>query len=405
LTDGADGSNGSIDDNTALAQFHEAVLDAIDLGIVTTDASGVVQFVNRTATHLLGPNTTATTRDVRRLLGLHSSPDELVTPKKLAYVLPARTDENDGEDQDMDIELAVHRIAHGSGAGGGGAGAGGGGGGGGGGGVAGDSSYCFIFRDVREEKSRSAEHERFERLAAIGTMVAGFAHEVRNPVAALRSLAESLAEDLTDAKIHLPHVSRMLQVLDRIERLVRTSLQFGRPAAPRRNQHRPWTIVAGALSEINPRIPQGAGELRIDSEHDLPDVFVDDTQIIQVLVILLNNALDATTLQVRKVSIRVARHVPSIEPPPPPPSSGSRTSSRPPPSRTYVRFEVRDEGPGIPAEILGRIFDPFFTTKSYGTGLGLSIAQHIVSENGGSIDVTSFRGGPTTFAIILPSSA
>ncbi|MBX3252304.1 MAG: hypothetical protein KF901_34340, partial [Myxococcales bacterium] len=262
-----------------------------------------------------------------------------------------------------------------------------------------EAGYFFIFRDVSEEKSRSAERERFERLVAIGTMVAGFAHEVRNPVASLRSLAESLAEDLADAKVNLPHVSRMLQVLERIERLVRTSLQFGRPAAPRRGRHRPWTLLAAALGEVGPRTHARGGEIRLEVEPDLPDVFVDDGQCVQVLVILLNNALDSVGAP-QRVLIRVRRAGP-VQKPAAFASPGPRDGA--PVTGARVRFEVQDDGVGIPAAILGRIFDPFFTTKPSGTGLGLSIAQHIVSENGGSLGVTSARGGPTIFDVTFPS--
>ena len=352
--------------------LHRAVLDGIDLGVVTTDAAGRVTFVNRTARELL--HVTSPNRvDVRQLLGLHSLPEDLVaTTPKLAYVLPSA----DGDD--LDIELSVGRAS----------------------GFNDVAGYYFIFRDVREEKTRSAERERFERLAAIGTMVAGFAHEVRNPVAALRSLAESLAEALAASNLHFPHVSRMLKVLERIERLVRTSLQFGRPAAPRRAHHRPWTIMAGALGEVGPRTRELGGEVRVEVGPDLPDVFVDDVQLIQVLVILLNNALDSVGVPLR-VLLRASRGTFSVS------GVAPNSTLRPVPTggRACVRFEVRDDGPGIPAEILERIFDPFFTTKASGTGLGLSIAQHIVSENGGSLEVTSPRGGPTSFAVLVPTGA
>ncbi|MBX3198426.1 MAG: PAS domain-containing protein [Labilithrix sp.] len=352
--------------------FHRAILDGVALGVVTTEPSGTVTFINRAARALLGVRWSSG-GDVRDLLGLHSSPRELVssTPK-LAYTLPRR-----GGDA-LDLELTVD-CARGCG------------------GVA--AGYFFIFRDVSEEKSRSAERERFERLVAIGTMVAGFAHEVRNPVASLRSLAESLAEDLADAKLNLPHVSRMLQVLERIERLVRTSLQFGRPAAPRRGRHRPWTILAAALGEVGPRTHGRGGEGRLEVEPDLPDVFVDDGQCVQVLVILLNNALDSVGAP-QRVLVRVFRAGRARQPSAPVGGQTAREGAH----SAWVRFEVQDDGVGIPAAILGRIFDPFFTTKPSGTGLGLSIAQHIVSENGGSLGVTSARGGPTIFDVSFPSS-
>jgi signal transduction histidine kinase len=235
---------------------------------------------------------------------------------------------------------------------------------------------------LREDQEREAERRRFEHLAAMGTMVAGFAHEVRNPVAALRSIAEELAEELSSVGLALPHAQRMLVILERVERLVRTSLQFGRPAAPRRGAHRPWTICSAALAGVAARTLPTGHHLRIEVEPDLPDVFVDDAQIVQALVILLENALDATSSP-RGVLVRVTRdHSPDLH---------------------CVRFEVIDDGPGIAPADLSRIFDPFFTTKATGTGLGLSIAQQIVRENGGRIEVGTATGAPTSFSIIVTS--
>lgn len=237
----------------------------------------------------------------------------------------------------------------------------------------------------------SAEHQReirkFERLAAMGTMVAGFAHEVLNPVASLRSLTESLDEELAEGGLRMPHIGRMLRVLERMERLVRTSLQFGRPVPPRRAKHRPWTLLSSALMLIGPRTRAMGQEIRIEVDPDLPDVWVDDAQISQVLVIFLNNALDAT-LAPRKVLMRACR-------------MGDDIALGAPPT---LRFDVENEGPGISREDLPRIFDPFFTTKASGTGLGLPIAQQLVNENGARLEVTTAPEGPTRFSVVLPTA-
>jgi signal transduction histidine kinase len=112
---------------------------------------------------------------------------------------------------------------------------------------------------------------------------------------------------------------------------------------------------------------------------------------VQALVILLDNALDATGSP-RRVRLRAetARA-----------GEGRLRKSEPPPA-PFVRIDVKDDGPGIPPDILGRIFDPFFTTKATGTGLGLSIAQQLVTVNGARIELTSAIGGPTTFSVLVP---
>ena len=259
----------------------------------------------------------------------------------------------------------------------------------------GRAGFFLVLRDVRAAKQREAEHRRFEHLAAMGTMVAGFAHEIRNPVAALRSLAEELLEELTSAGLAFPHLRHMLRLLERIERLVRTSLQFGRPAAPRRAPQSPWALSASALAAVAPRTIAAGYPIRVECEAELPDVFVDEGQLVQALVVLLDNALDAAGTP-RGVLLRVVRARAGE-----PDLRGRKSAPAPAPPR--VRFEVIDDGPGIAPADLPRIFDPFFTTKPTGTGLGLSIAQQIVSESRGRLEVTSTRGGPTTFAVVVPT--
>jgi signal transduction histidine kinase len=187
----------------------------------------------------------------------------------------------------------------------------------------------------------------------------------------------------------------MLRVLERMERLVRTSLQFGRPAAPRRAPHRPWSLCTAAISAVSPRTAPTGHAIRIECDPEFPEVYVDDGQIVQALVVLLDNALDATGSPLG-VLVRVTRARPmgvDLRQP---------RKSSPAPGWPGIRFEVVDEGPGIVEAELSRIFDPFFTTKATGTGLGLSIAQQIVRENHGRLEVASARGGPTVFAIVVP---
>lgn len=222
---------------------------------------------------------------------------------------------------------------------------------------------------------------RVEHLAAMGTMVAGFAHEIRNPVATLRILTETLLADAIPGDPILEYLTRMIRQIQRIERLVNTSLQFGRPVAPRRASRPAAAIAAAALEAVAERAKRaGGGVVEAEIQPNLPPVFADDAQVTQVLVILIENALDAVGCADR-VILR-ARDVP-----------GSND----------VRFEVADEGPGICEALMSRIFDPFFTTKPTGTGLGLSIAQQLVHENGGRIEASSIEGRGTTFAVLLPS--
>jgi|HubBroStandDraft_2_1064218.scaffolds.fasta_scaffold28003_2 PAS domain S-box-containing protein len=347
-------------------RFDHAILDGVDVGIVTTDRNGTITFLNRAATDLLGSARAIHGASVREVLDLTELPGELLAGESrrlLTYTLHL------AEEARLDLQLLVSR------------------------GSAADQDrvgFFFIFHDVQEENQREAERQRFERLAAMGTMVAGFAHEVRNPIAAMRSIVEELREE----GVETPHVGLLLRMVARIERLVRTSLQFGRPAAPKRAPRQPAVIVTAALSELVPELRGSKAPVVVEIESGLSDVVVDESQIAQALVILINNAVDSTGDPAR-VILRACRAKR--------PDSERRRSD--PPLPPAVRFEVVDDGPGIRSDLLERIFDPFFTTKPAGTGLGLSIAQQIVSENGGRLEVVSQLGGPTSFSIVVPVSS
>ncbi len=355
-------------------RFDHAILDGVEVGIVTTDDEGIVTFVNRSAAQLLEVSANAAGVAVTQVLGLADGPKQLLgqeARRSLAY--PLRT--QDGVELDLELSVSRGEGSHDDRVG-----------------------FFFIFRDVRDEKQRESERARFARLAAMGTMVAGFAHEVRNPVAAMRSIAEELGEELRDEGLTVPHVRLLLQMIERIERLVTTSLQFGRPAIPKLAPQRPWVIASSAIAELRPRL-KGRGsdqEIQVEAEAELPDVNVDERQISQALVILLSNALDATGSPAR-VMLRVRRAKPTEQ------ESWGRNSE--PPVPPGVRFEVIDDGPGIAPDLIERIFDPFFTTKPSGTGLGLSIAQQIVSENRARLEVMSAPGVTTSFTIVVPADA
>ncbi len=355
-------------------QFTSAILDGIHSAILTADASGRVTFMNRLACRTLGVSTAQSQgADLVRLLALPADVFNGLTAadrvKRLSYAFRRP----DGQSVDIGISMsrAFDDAHH-------------------------DLGYFVVFRDLSEQLQFDTDLRRVERLAAIGTMVSGFAHEVRNPVATLRILLEALQADVAPADPSVEYLSRMMQQIKRIERLVSTSLQFGRPVAPRRAVWSPALLASNALdgmyrrekrpppsNEVRRTPPRGTRPSfpRLQIEPDLPKVLADDAQIAQVLVILLENALDAAGAP-ELVSLRVR------------PADGGRN----------VRFEVKDRGPGMSESLMSRIFDPFFTTKPQGTGLGLSIAQQLIHENGGRIEASSVEGQGTTFVVVMPSA-
>ncbi|MBX7195996.1 MAG: hypothetical protein K1X94_28330, partial [Sandaracinaceae bacterium] len=235
-----------------------------------------------------------------------------------------------------------------------------------------------VFHDLTETQ----QAERVARLAAVSTMAAGFAHEVRNPLANVRMFAELLVAELSRDDERRQLVDRLMGQVNRIERLVRTSLQFARPERPRRGRHWPSLIANATLEALSPRTRKMGGELVVEVQAELPKVVCDEGQLVQVLVGLINNALDATSDPTR-VALRIV--------------DGAREGER------AVLFKVIDDGPGIPDGLRQEIFNPFFTTKASGTGLGLSIAQQVIHENGGRIELSPTDGGGATFVVVVPA--
>lgn len=339
-------------------QFTSAILEGIHTAIITADARGRVTFINRAACKTLGV-TPAQCAETGLIPLLNLPPDvfnslsEADRVKRLAYTF--RRDDGQMIEMGLSMSRAFDDARH-------------------------DLGYFVVLRDLSDTMQFEIDVRRVERLAAIGTMVAGFAHEIRNPVTTLRLLTEVLRADAPEVDPAQEYLSRMMLQIERIERLVKTSLQFGRPVAPRRAERSAAAIVTSALEAMAGRLNGVAGgPLRTEIDAGLGAVFADDAQIAQILVILLDNALDAAG-RAERVTLR------------------ARASA----ANDAVLFEVVDKGPGIPQWVMNRIFDPFFTTKPNGTGLGLSIAQQLVHENRGRIEASSVEGSGATFTVIIP---
>jgi signal transduction histidine kinase len=220
------------------------------------------------------------------------------------------------------------------------------------------------------------------QLIAMGQMLADFAHEVRNPLAALKSLIDDLALDTPPDDPRAETLERAGRLVRRVEGLVRGTLRLGAPTASLRRPCATAKLVEAAVEVLAQRLLPAGGELRPQVEPGLPPALVDEGQIVQALTVVLSNALDAAGGP-QGVRVRAGRA---------PPREGGA-----------VRLEIEDDGGGIAPEALGRIFDPFFTTKPGGMGLGLPIALRLVRENGGRLYIRTRPGAGTTVAIELPT--
>jgi len=258
-------------------------------------------------------------------------------------------------------------------------------------------AVVLTFRDITEVKEMQAQVLRMDRLASLGVLASGIAHEIRNPLAGIKMMAQSLEEEIPPGDAKREYLDRIVRQVNRLDELIRVFFSYARPRQPVRRRYQVPEIVAEVRALLDKKLRSRGIEFREDYASALPDVFVDFHQMQQVFMNLFLNAIDAMPeggrLVVRAEPVRTTLH--AVE-------RRGRTRLRPV-SGLFVRVEVEDTGKGIPEEILGNIFDPFFTTKAQGMGLGLSIVHRIVEEHGGEIAVTSEVDKGTRFTLLVPT--
>jgi two-component system, NtrC family, sensor histidine kinase HydH len=240
------------------------------------------------------------------------------------------------------------------------------------------------LNDHSRLKALEEDKRRDDRLSALGALATGIAHEIRNPLVAIKTFAELLPERADDhefrstfAKVAVKEIHRIEQLLGRLRAL----------AAPTAFPLRPLDLqvpLAETLDLLRGEADRRRVRLVVEIEHDLPPVQGEPDQLKQLFLNLLLNGLEAMTAGgTLTVTVRADRERPD---------------------RGLLTVRVTDTGPGIPREDLGRIFEPFFTTKSSGTGLGLAICRSIADAHGALLWAESGPAGlGTTFVLQVPT--
>lgn len=260
-----------------------------------------------------------------------------------------------------------------------------------------------VFHDLRMEKAREEQWRRRDRLASIGALAAGVAHEIRNPLTGIGTSAQILKRRLESGDPRAPFADLILEEVTRLDRIVTSLLQFARPAAPRLRRESLLPALEKALALVHELAVRQNVLVRVDRSDAIPEIYVDHDQILQVLLNTLMNALQALEAggEIR-VSVQVARKRTAERSQLGRRATDRLTAPRETPPMDVLELRVKDNGPGIPAAALARVFDPFFTTRAQGSGLGLSICQSIVREHGGVISIESVVGQGTAVIIDLP---
>jgi len=236
-----------------------------------------------------------------------------------------------------------------------------------------------LYEDLKKSKSYI---RRADRLASLGTLTAGLAHEIRNPLVAIKTFTHLLPERIDDQEFRDKFLHIASGEVDRISSLITELLDFARPSDPKLEVENINIILDGMILLVSTEANKKHINVNKGYDSNLPYVQIDREQIKQVFLNILLNAIEATP-EKGKITVRTRPFIkPGGEP--------------------YVQIEFTDTGCGIPSDQLEEIFNPFFTTKNTGSGLGLSISNQIVRDHRGYIDIESQLNKGSSFFVNLP---
>ncbi len=339
------------EDFAALAVLHERIVQSVASGILTVDGAERVTFVNRTGEELLG-------RSLRSLR--HQGLPEVFP--ELGAALGAEESSGshrgevaftrDGERRTLGFTVSPLSAPDGDARG-----------------------RVVVFQDLTGLRRMELLVQRNERLAAVGSLAAGLAHELRNPLASVSGSVDLLRQSLPDGATERQLMAIVLRETDRLDGLITDFLSFAHPTPPSFAEV-PVARLLGETMEIFRHDPSVAKAVL---EVDVPDelrAWCDEGQVRQVILNLLINAVQATGGE-GHIQVLARAEDP------------------------HTLISVADDGPGIDPELAAQIFDPFFTTKERGTGLGLALVHRIIEAHGGRVEVESSPGRGSRFQVRL----
>jgi two-component system, NtrC family, nitrogen regulation sensor histidine kinase GlnL len=246
----------------------------------------------------------------------------------------------------------------------------------------------LVLRDLKHRKELEEDLQRADRLGIVGTLAAGLAHEIRNPLGGIRGAAQLLKRALDHDSSLLEYANIMIREVDRVDKLIEQLLDLARPAKLELTAVNIHEVLEDVLllETHTAEAPPIAVKKRFDPS--LPPIRGDREQLTQVFLNLVKNAFQAMP---RGGFLTVATRL----------ETDFHIRGQGTDRSRWIWVDIEDEGVGIKEEDLPHIFSPFFTTKNNGTGLGLAICYRIVKEHGGLIRVESIVGKGTTFRISL----
>ena len=341
-----------------MESYTRHVVESLPDALVTLDGQGRVVSMNARAQDLFGvPEAQAAGRPLGDLAGDAACEIEPWIRRGEAFTdRPAQCRGPDGEPIPVKVSAAPLTDSEG-----------------------GRTGTVLLIRDVRDLRAVEEQLERSRRLAALGRMAAGLAHEIRNPLGTLRGFAQYLGARGTEEARAAEYAQLMVTEIDRLDRLIGALLQFARPREPEVRD-----LPVAPLAERTVALVQADAEaaglsLRVDVPEGL-EVRADPDLLTQVLLNLVQNAVAAT-------------------------GPGGEVAITARAEGGTVGIAVDDTGRGLTPEEREHMFDPFYTTRRTGTGLGLAVVHQIVEQHGGRIEVESIQGRGTRITVWLPAAS
>jgi signal transduction histidine kinase len=255
--------------------------------------------------------------------------------------------------------------------------------------------YALTFMEISQSKHIQSEIIRMDRMASLGVLASGIAHEIRNPLAGIKAMAQTLEEELEGDETKIEYSQRIVRQVNRLDKLLKSFFSYAKPQRPNPIKCDIPDIVREVLPLFERRIKEKNIQVKEVYSPSLKKIFVDSHQIQQVFFNLIINAVHAMENGgVLTVKARLPEEThPIID-----------RRQRIPKlfSNIYDEITISDTGSGMDQTTLKNIYNPFYTTKPTGTGLGLSIVYQIIREHGGQITVDSEIDKGTVFTILLP---
>lgn len=335
-----------------MREFNEVLVESLPVGLIAIDENGLIQVMNEAAEKMTGLVSSRT---------IGKDPEQCL-PIELHTVLRDNSNEKglviEAHLRDYILDVSVVGVAPGKGVLGG---------------------KVMLLRDLTEVKRLESELQRSERLAVIGKMAAGVAHELRNPLSSIKGLTLLLKSKLASESDGVEAADTLVREVERLNRSIGELLDYAKPGSLILEPCQLETILEKTLSLIEPDLAIYDVSLEKNIDKGLQDVLTDKDKLSQVLLNIFLNALQAMEdVEGARILTITLRH-----------------------ESESILLSIADTGCGIDSENLKKIFDPYFTTKNAGTGLGLALSLKIVEEHGGQLSVSIVPGEKTEFQIKL----